>query len=174
MFLFDKICAAGGDSVKISYDAELKNNPNIAVISVAAGKKLAAKMIYFTEWRPSSNTVLLRQSIQKLISDTIEKAVNEKFRSIAFPAIGCGRFGQPPNLIAEFMVDEVFRQLAMHSISVSFVIEPTKTHVYDEFQKRIERFKNTKLDAVAIIFEQGEIEVRKGNITEEKVYQMLS
>ncbi len=157
--------------MKNSYAIESEKDANTAVVAVAAGGHLSSKMIYFIAWKPQADTSLLRQSIQKFISDTIDKAVNENYQSIAFPAIGCGQFGCSPSLIAEFMVGEVFRRLATHPIWVTFVIEPDKTNVYDEFRKRLDLFKSTRLDAVLVVCGKGMIEVEKGDITKQKVFK---
>jgi hypothetical protein len=104
-YLFDTICQAAGDSVKILFNEELKKNPTASVIAVKAGDQIASKEIYFLRWKGNSDTALLRKSIEKFVSDALEHAVKQKYQSIAFPAIGCGKLGCPINVVAQTMVE---------------------------------------------------------------------
>ncbi|CAF3464517.1 unnamed protein product, partial [Rotaria sp. Silwood2] len=89
-YLFDSICEAGGDFVLASYKAQLNKRPEVSVITVKADGRLALKRIYFLEWKTNTDTSILCKSIEKFASDALEKAVQEKCRTIAFPAIKCG------------------------------------------------------------------------------------
>ena len=68
----------------------------------------------------------------------MDKAIAENYQTIAFPAIGCGGFACSVSLVAQAMVEEAHRKLQSHTISVSFIIQPQKTNIYDEFQKQID------------------------------------
>jgi hypothetical protein len=136
-YLFDSICKAGGDSIKASFDAESKNNLGASVIAVKAEGQLSSKMIYFLPWKKMSDESLLRTTLGKFVSDAIEKAVTEKYKSIAFPAIGCGEFGCSISHVAQAMVEKAYIKLQSHAISISFVIQPERTDIHDEFQKQI-------------------------------------
>ena len=137
-YLLEAICKAGGDSIKNSFDEESKKNPDARVVSVNAGGKLASKVIYFLPWKKNFEPCLLRKSIEKFVSDAMDKAIAENYQTIAFPAIGCGGLGCSVRLVAQAMVEEAHRKLQSHTISVSFIIQPQKTNIYDEFQKQID------------------------------------
>lgn len=100
-----------------------KKSSKESVISVKASGKLLSKRIYFLAWTANSYRTILKKSIEKFVSDAIEKAGQEKYQTIAFPAIGCGKFGCSINLIAQTMIDEADRQLLKHNISVLFVVQ---------------------------------------------------
>ncbi|CAF3951069.1 unnamed protein product, partial [Rotaria sp. Silwood1] len=109
-YLFKAICEAGEGSIKTSFDLQSKKNPYYSIIAVKAEGQLKSKKVYFLPWKTNSDPSLLRQSIEKFVSDAIERAVMEKYKSIAFPAIGCGQFGCPIRLVAEAMVQEAYRK----------------------------------------------------------------
>ncbi len=155
-----------------SYNAKLKKNSTTSVIVVKADRQIASDKIYFLPWQANSDTSILQKSIEKFVSDAIEKAVEEKCRSIAFPAIGCGQIGCSISLVAQAMVGEAYRKLEMHNISVSFVIQPERMDVYDEFEKHRNLIQSqsssNKLRAVCETVGKGIIEVEQGDITKQK------
>nr|ACD54744.1 macro BAL-like protein [Adineta vaga] len=140
-YLCKAICKAGGDSFKASFDVESKRDPNYSLIAVEAEGRLTSKMVYFVQWRKNSNAMLLQQSIEKLISITIQRAAEDNYKSVAFPAIGCGRFGCSVSIVAEAMVQEAHRMLQKYSLSILFVIEEEKINIYQEFKKQIDRLQ---------------------------------
>lgn len=99
--------------------------------------------------------------------------MEERYRSIAFPAIGCGQFGCPINLVARVMVGEAHRKTQMYSISVLFVIQSERTDIYNEFQKQIDLLQPQsscdKLRTISANAGNGKIEVEQGDITKQKV-----
>jgi O-acetyl-ADP-ribose deacetylase (regulator of RNase III) len=174
--LFNAICKAGGDSLKASFNTETNKNPEAPVVAVKAKGKLSSKVVYFLPWKINSDTSLLRKSIQKFVSDAMEKAATDKYQSIAFPVIGCGRYGCPISLVAKAMIEEAHRHAQKHGILVLFVIQPEKTDIYDEFQKQINFSQQpsrpsgaTKTISTAV--NKGIIEVEQGDITTQKVYK---
>ncbi|CAF4183686.1 unnamed protein product, partial [Rotaria sordida] len=172
LYLVDSICKAGGSSVLASYNAQCSKQPQDPIIIVKAGGHLASKQIYFLPWITSFDTVVLCKSIEKFVSDALEKAVEQNYRSIAFPAIGCGQLGCSISLVARAMVEEAYRGLKMHDILVSFVIQPERTDIYDEFQKQIhllEPATPSESRTTCATFYEGVIEVVMGDITRQKV-----
>ncbi|CAF3850977.1 unnamed protein product [Rotaria sordida] len=171
-FLFEKICEAGGKSVLASYKSQFKKSPN-SVISVQADGELASKKIYFLSWTADADTSILRESIEKFVSDAFEKAVEENQQSIAFPAIGCGQFGCSIDLVAQTMIREAHRKQQEHDISVTFVIQPERTDIYDEFQNQIQlleaEISPTNLKTMSATVKKGVIEIEQGNIIKQKV-----
>ena len=71
----------------------------------------------------------------------VHNVISHKFQSIAFPAIGCGEHGCSVNIVVETMVSEIKAQLKKRSLpwKVTFVVQPGREHVYDEFSKQIFR-----------------------------------
>jgi hypothetical protein len=58
----------------------------------------------------------------------------------------------------------------MHGISVSFVVQPDKEDVYNEFQKQINLLQSPKkVKSTSVAVGKGIIEVEKGDITMQKV-----
>jgi hypothetical protein len=173
-YLFDALCKAGGDSMKTSFNAELNKNPDASVTAVKAEGQITSKMVYFLKWKADSDTSLLRKSIGKFVADAMEKAISEKYQSIAFPAIGCGQVGCSLSLVAQTMVEEAHRKSQKHGISVTFVIQPQRADIYDEFQKQINLLQQPPLPTestkiISATINKGSIEVSMGDLTAEKV-----
>ncbi|CAF1074783.1 unnamed protein product [Rotaria sordida] len=176
--LLASVLQAGGDTVMSSYNIELRKN-STQIIAVAASGQLLAKAIYFVSWEPNSDEILLCKSLEKLVSDVIKKATNEKYKSIAFPAIGCGQFGCSINLVTKTLIGKVHQLRTFHSMTVSFIIQPDRTDIYDEFQKQIDLLepfeqlepleRTPEIPTVSVPIKNGMIIVEKGNITTQKV-----
>ncbi|CAF1154227.1 unnamed protein product [Adineta steineri] len=143
-YLFNAICKAGGDFFKASYDTQLKQNPDSCIIAVKAEGQLASKMVYFLPWKKDSDALLLHKSFEKFVSDAVEKAVLEKYQSIVFPAIGCGKFGCSITIVAQAMVGEAHRMFQKYPISISFIIQPERTDIYDEFKKKLNALQSSQ------------------------------
>lgn len=157
-----------------SYAAELDKNPNAAVITVKATGHIKSKCVYFLPWKPNSNDSVFRTSIKRFVADAMSKAVLDGYRSIAFPAIGCGQLGCSADVIAQVMVEEVYQLSQKQEISVMFVIQTGKTDVYDAFQKQIKIKQQlteptSPLKPIAVPINTGMIKVEKGDITTQKV-----
>ena len=167
--MLESVLAAGGESVRDSYTTEAESSSAESVLSVAADGHLASKKIYFVEWRPDSNSTVLRRSIRKLFFETITQAVNEGYQSISFPAIGCGGFGCSTTFMAEIFVTETCQQLAMHPIAIFFVIESTEENIYKELKKQIDVIKNARIKIVSTKVGSGTIEVENGEIAQQEV-----
>ncbi|CAF1018619.1 unnamed protein product [Rotaria sordida] len=176
--LLASVLQAGGDTVMSSYNIELRKN-STQIIAVAASGQLLAKAIYFVSWEPNSDEILLCKSLEKLVSNVIKKATNEKYKSIAFPAIGCGQFGCSINLVTKTLIGKVHQLRTFHSMTVSFIIQPNRTDIYDEFQKQIDLLepfeqlepleRTPEIPTVSVPIRNGMIIVEKGNITTQKV-----
>ncbi len=171
--LFSSICKAGGESVLASYNAEFNKDSAASVIAVKAGGQITSKQIYFLPWKKHADTSALQKSIEKFVSDAIEKVVEDRCRSIAFPAIGCGQLECSVSLVAQAMVGEAYRKLGMHNISVSFVIQPERKDIYDEFEKQRNLIQSqsssNKLRKISETVGKGTIEIEQGDITKQKV-----
>ncbi|CAF4944171.1 unnamed protein product, partial [Rotaria sp. Silwood1] len=179
--LLVSVLQAGGNAVMTSYNIEFRKN-SANVIAVAASGQLLAKAIYFVPWEPDSDETLLCKSLKKLVSNAIEKAVNDNYKSIAFSAIGCGQFGCSISLVAKTLIGEAYQLRTLHPIAVSFIIQPHRTDIYDEFQKQIDLLdplkpseqlepleRTPEIPTVSVPIGNGMIIVEKGNITTQKV-----
>ncbi|CAF1250021.1 unnamed protein product [Adineta steineri] len=120
--LRESVLKIGGDLIKYSFETEYKNNPTAPIISIAASGQLAAKTVYFLPWKPNVDNIKCCESIRKFVSNAMEKAANENYKSIAFPAVGCGQYGCSISLVAWTLVDEVYRQLTSEIKSLSVAI----------------------------------------------------
>ncbi len=151
----------------------MKRNPREPVIAVRATGKLASKQVYFLPWTADSNPRILRKSIEQFVSDAITKAAQGNYRSIAFPAIGCGQYGCSSNLVAQTMIEAADRQLSTHSMSVLFAIQTDRVDIYDEFQKQIHILQSQQsageVEEISMTVGKGTIEVEQGDITRQKV-----
>ncbi|CAF1198701.1 unnamed protein product [Adineta steineri] len=168
--LHESVLKIGGDLMKYSFETEYKNNPTAPIISIAASGQLAAKTVYFLPWKPNIDNIKCCESIRKFVSNAMEKAATENYKSIAFPAVGCGQYGCSISFVAWTLVDEVFRQLVKYPLSVSFVILPNRTDIYNEFQAQINLIQETsEIKSLSVAIGKGTVEVEIGDITTQKV-----
>ncbi len=172
--LRENILKAGGDSVRLAYDTQLKNNPGNSLIIVATNNQLPSKQIYFLPWKQHQEGNALGNSLKNFVSTAIEQAVAANYRSIAFPAVGCGKFGCSVSIVAEAMVKEARQRMVKHPISISFIIQPQRTDIYDEFRKQIgssqqnEQSSNTR--TISMISGTATVQVAVGDITTDQVF----
>ncbi len=106
--------------------------------------------------------------------NVIKKAASEQYRSVAFPAIGCGEYGCSINLVAQTFVRQIQQLLTKYPISVLFVIQPERMDVYEEFREQIRSLgpqheASVPLQPVSLAIEKGIIEIIKGDITKQTV-----
>ncbi|CAF2688412.1 unnamed protein product [Rotaria sp. Silwood2] len=175
--LLESVLEAGGASLRKSFQIKYKENPREPVISITIDDRLQARAVYFVAWQPNADSSILSQSIEDLVSNVMEKAASENYKSIAFPAIGCGRYGCSISHVAQILVRQVQRQITKYPLMVSFVIHPDRTDICDEFQKQIkllqgeDKISTTKRMSIKV--GQGKIEVKKGDITKQEVDVIL-
>ncbi|CAF5140656.1 unnamed protein product, partial [Rotaria sp. Silwood1] len=170
--LVESVLVAGGNSLRKLFKMKIKEISENSVVSVTTDGKLASKAIYFVLWKPSSDSNILCQSIRKLVSNVIEKAISENYKSIAFPAVGCGEYGCSIELIAETFIEEIHQQLIEYSMKILFVIQPDRINIYNEFQKQLNLFQQQQTSitkSISIIIEEGKIEIEQGDITKQNV-----
>ncbi len=72
------------------------------------------------------------------------------------------------------MVEEAHRKSQKHGISVTFVIQPQRADIYDEFQKQINLLQQPPLPTeptktISSTINKGSIEVHMGDLTAQKV-----
>ncbi len=165
-YLVQNVLKAGGKSFQKSYMAQVNQNEMAFVISIPADGQLKSKAVYFVPWIPNADSNKLCESIEHLIENVMKKAASDNYQSIAFPAIGCGEYECPVNLIANTFVRTVRELLPKYPISIRFVIQPEKTDVYEEFRKQL---GPSQSKSISLNIGNGVIEIQKGNITKQKV-----
>lgn len=168
-YLVESVFKAAGKSFKRAFEAQVKENETASVISVRSEGELGSKAVYFVPWKPSSDPQMLVQSIEQLVKNVMKKAASEKYRSIAFPAIGCGEYGCDIELIARTFVGKVRELLERWPISILFVIQPGKTDVYEKFRNEIGGSSEAAEPVISLAVGKGIIEVQKGDITKQNV-----
>ena len=104
-----------------------------------SSSSLLCKRIFFVNWKPNANEKVLKQLLIDLIVTVTENMLSNSFKSVAFPAIGCGGHGCSVQLVVQTMVKEMKTQLKHRNLlwTAKFVIEAEQTHVYDEFCKHV-------------------------------------
>ena len=120
-----------------AYDAASNSASSDSVISVKAGGQLACEQVYYLPWKPGTDKTSNRASLQKFVADAVTRAARDRYDSIAFPAVGCGKLGQPATYVAQTMTAEAKSQSAQHGISVVFVIQSDRADIYDAFHAQI-------------------------------------
>ncbi|CAF1404477.1 unnamed protein product, partial [Didymodactylos carnosus] len=175
--LMNFIFEVGGSQMKSLYDSELAKQPkDSSLISIPSSGEIQSKTLYFLPWKPHTDMNLLRQSIEKFVSDAIQQLLNDNLHTIAFPAIGCGKSGCSVDIVAKSMVDEGNRQSKLHKdISISFIIQPERTDIFDKFKKYIDSLQvadrgtaRAEIEPkISTAIENGLIEVEKGDITKQ-------
>ncbi|CAF3459991.1 unnamed protein product [Rotaria sp. Silwood1] len=105
----------------------------------------------------------------------METAHHDDYKSIAFPAIGCGDYQYPIPIIAQIMVNKVHQEQILHKISVSFIIQSTKKETFYHFDKQINLLnQSASIDSLSKIVQNGLIQIEKGDITKQKVKYLFA
>jgi hypothetical protein len=158
------IKAAGTQIVQELNGKDLTKN----IIDTSAGQLKQAKRLLFIPWTPptafftNQDINALRQSISIFVQQAIKYTIQGKFKSIgmysdfvlilmgnlwiilAFPAIGCGGFGIPPDIIATEMISSAREQLTANptvQLTITFVVQ--QSQVYDVFYAKIHPISTT-------------------------------
>ncbi|CAF1575154.1 unnamed protein product, partial [Didymodactylos carnosus] len=150
------IIEAAGNEAETVYETEIKNNPNSLIISTPPGH-LSCKRIFFLKWQPSKDDNILRQSIIDFISNVIQNVISYNYKSIAFPALGCGKHGCSTDIVVKTMVREIKSQLKVrqnYPLIVKFIIQPEQQNIYDEFCKYVVAVEDDVHKSSAVIHHQ--------------------
>ncbi|CAF1181529.1 unnamed protein product [Adineta steineri] len=118
VLLKEAILRAAGNEVRTEYETQLKHDPNLIVISTSSGQ-LPCKRIFFIKWRPNEHEPILQQSIRDFIWIVIHNVVSCKYKSIAFPAIGCGLHGCSEEIVVKTMVKELKKMLTEKKLALT-------------------------------------------------------
>jgi hypothetical protein len=75
------------------------------------------------------------------------------------------------------MVEEAHRKSLIHKISISFIIQPERKDIYNEFKKQISLIETQSSPdtstTISATIGKGVIEVEKGDITKQKVWKII-
>ena len=149
--LKEAILNAGGMATRNDHQRHYALDPNAPLISTVPGN-LHCKKVFFLKWQPTSDDSALRQSIVDLVSNVIHNVIMSDYKSIAFPAIGCGNHGCSIAVVVETFVKAVKEELRSRKpqLTVKFVIQPDKQNIYNEFCKHLLASDNGKIDNFSV------------------------
>ena len=168
--LLELIYDCGGSSVRNAVNNQLKNRLKNPLTSVDSDGDIQSKKIYFVHWEMRNDEEFDRKSLDNLISISMKKASEENCRKIVYPAIGCGDYQCSPQLIAQIMIQKCHQEQFNHQISVSFLIQPTRKDLFDQFQNQISLLSSlTTNDFLSTNISNSIIQIEKGDITKQKV-----
>ncbi|CAF4714682.1 unnamed protein product, partial [Rotaria sp. Silwood1] len=128
------IIGAAGPQVEAEYIASLKGN-NQQLVETSNGT-LPCKKILFIPWKSDPlNLTSLKSSLSEFVSIAIKYVFTHGYKTIAFPSVGCGKFGFDPSIIAKHMIDETIIELTSNTsnIDVLFILLSQQQNVYDAF-----------------------------------------
>jgi O-acetyl-ADP-ribose deacetylase (regulator of RNase III) len=117
-------------------------NQQNCIIETGPGK-LNCKAILFLSWIPPLNhdSTILQQSISEFVSKSLHHIFYHPkvYKTVAFPAVGCGLLGYPVDVIAKAMIDATVAKLTetMLYTTVSFVILPSEFNIHQRFADRM-------------------------------------
>ncbi|CAF0879399.1 unnamed protein product [Adineta ricciae] len=138
------VIAQAGAQVQKQYDAMIATKNHTGAASNGA---LPCKKIVFLPWQSgTSNPHTLKPSLSKFVTSAIDYVVQNQYKSIAFPSVGCGKLGFDPSIIAKHMIDETQEQLMKlnDQLDVSFVLLPSQKNVFDEFVKYLNSIRSSR------------------------------
>ena len=149
--MLEKVFDAAGKGTRQAYERAMRRNANSLLFSTPAGD-LPCKEIFFVNWQPDENKELLRQSVVDFVWNVLMNVNAQGHRSMALPAIGCGRFACSVNVVVSTLVSEVKKQIKQRKLTVKvrFVIQPDHQNVYDEFHKQILMSDEGKIERSAL------------------------
>jgi hypothetical protein len=168
------IYECGGPSVRTAVNYQLEKNLKNSITSVKSDGDIKSKRIYFIYWQIESQIDLVKKSLENLISIAMKKAHDDNYKSISFPAIGCGHYNYPLQIVAQTMVNKAHQEQISYRISVSFIIQPDKKDLFNHFDKQITLLnQSTSMDFSSITVQNSLIQIEKGDITKQKVNSLL-
>ncbi len=168
------IYECGGSSIRTAVNNQLEKKLKNSLTSVKSDGDIRSKRIYFIYWQIESQIDLVKKSLENLISIAMQKAHDDNYRTISFPAIGCGHYKYPLQMVAQTMVNKAHQEQILHQISVSFIIQSTKQDLFNHFNKQINLLnQSTSMNFVSTTIQNSLIQIEKGDITKQKVNQIF-
>lgn len=130
--LLESVLQAGGSEIRKTYEerkASTKNKQSFAIPT----SNLSCKEIFFVPWPSSQNIVLLEKTIRNIMTESMQYVINQNYKSIALPPIGCDQFGMNVDSVAQIMINHI--KLEKYPLDFTIVIHPNSSHVFDTFQR---------------------------------------
>ena len=118
-------------------------------LEIDAGN-LKCRKILFQPWLINRETnEAFYQSIRDFVGQAVQHAIKCQHKSIAFPAIGCGKFNAEKNAVAREMLFEVQKQLLAANVllQIILVIVPHEKELFKVFRTQLARLQNGQLES---------------------------
>jgi hypothetical protein len=164
------IYSFGGLQVRTAINNQLKTKSQINLTDIKSDGEIKSKRIYILHFNPHKEFDETIQSIENLIHLAMEKAYQDNYKTISFPAIACGHYQYPNDIIAQTMINKCHQEQILNKISVSFIIQSNKIDLYNEFSKQIHLLNQSKsMNFISTTIQNSFIQIEKGDITKQKV-----
>jgi hypothetical protein len=135
--------------------------------------EIKSKRIYIINFNLNSEFDQTIESIQNLIHLAMEKASKDNYKTISFPAIACGHYQYPNDIIAQTMIKKTHQEQDLFKISVSFIIQSDKIDLYNQFYKQIQLLNQSiSNNFISTTIQNSFIQLEKGDITKQKVNEI--
>ncbi|CAF2651673.1 unnamed protein product [Rotaria sp. Silwood2] len=147
LYLCDGILKKAGESVKKEYNAAA-NRSSLEPLEIDSGQLLCRKLLFLTWQINQTSQEAFYQSIRNFVSKAVQHAIKAHHTSIAFPAIGCGKYNFDKNIVANEMLIEAQTQLLSANVllQINFVILPTENDVFNIFQAKLESLQKGNVE----------------------------
>ncbi|CAF3851388.1 unnamed protein product [Rotaria sordida] len=138
IYLRDGILKKAGESVKKEYEEASKMSSS-EPFETDSGQLLCRKLLFLTWQINQTSQKAFYQSIRNFVRKAVQHAIKAHHTSIAFPAIGCGKYNFDKNIVANEMLIEAQTQLLSANVllQINFVILPDENDVFDTFQAKL-------------------------------------
>ncbi len=147
--LLESILKEAGDDIKREYYKAKQSSKTIPIRTKAGN--LPSRHILFLpcDELTQSDELKLCRSIRTFVATAIEHALANRFTSLAFPAIGCGKLGISPELVANEMLIEAQEQLstANNILRIDFVLLPDQDIVQEAFLEKLSMLQDVKVNS---------------------------
>ncbi|CAF1094066.1 unnamed protein product [Rotaria sordida] len=133
------ILRKAGESVQNEYTTAKKSSSS-ELFEIDSGKLQCRRLLFLTWQINQTSQEAFYQSIRNFVNTAIQHAIKFHHTSIAFPAIGCGKYNFDKNIVAHEMLTEAQRQLLSANVllQINFIILPDQNDVYEIFQAKLE------------------------------------
>ncbi|CAF3834464.1 unnamed protein product [Rotaria sp. Silwood1] len=151
-YLCDGILQKAGESVKKEYNTAAKSSPS-EIFEIDSGKLQCRRLLFLTWQINQTSQEAFYQSIRNFVSTAVQHAIKFNHTSIAFPAMGCGKYCFDKSIVAHEMLTEAQRQLLSANVllQINFIILSDQNDVFEIFKAKLESLQ------------KGEYAARKDN-----------
>jgi len=132
--LRESVLEAAGPNIRRKYEERQASMTDIETFAIKC-PNLSCKEILFVPWTPSQHLVIVEQTIRSFIAEAIKYVIGRNYRSVAFPAVGCGLMGLNIDFVAQTMINHI--KTEKYPLDVTFAIHPQLNNVFHAFQSVI-------------------------------------